>query len=171
MSGLADLLPGPKQVEIDGKTFAVNGLSLAEFTGLLTRFPILDDLFSGKKKNVSTGDLLMAGNPAVSAIIAAGCGHPSDAEWETEAASLPAQYQVKFLAPIVALTMPRGFGPFATDLATVLTTLFPPTPEQVRDKVLAKAMQKRSQLLSNVGAAPTTPSGNSRHDSLPPTGS
>jgi len=71
MSGLADLLPGPKQVEIDGKTFAVNGLSLAEFTGLLTRFPILDDLFSGKKKNVSTGDLLMAGNPAVSAIIAA----------------------------------------------------------------------------------------------------
>ena len=113
----------------------------------------------------------MAGNPAVSAIIAAGCGHPSDAEWETEAASLPAQYQVKFLAPIVALTMPRGFGPFATDLATVLTTLFPPTPDQVRDKVLQKAMRKRSQLLSNAGAEPSMPSGNLRQDSSSPTAS
>src|SRR6516225_2818483 len=171
MSGLADLLPGPKQVEIDGKSFAVNGLSLAEFTGLLTRFPILDDWFSGKKKDLSTGDLLMAGNPAVGAIIAAGCGHPSDPQWESEAAALPAQHQARFLASIVSLTMPRGFGPFAADLATVLTTLFPPTPDQVRDKVLQKAMRKRSELLSNAGAEPSMPSGNSRQDSSSPTAS
>jgi hypothetical protein len=170
MSGLADLLPGPKQVEIDGKTFAVNGLSLTQFAGLLTRFPLLDSIFSGKGP-ASVVELLKAGNPAVGAIIAAGCGHANDDKWETDAAALPAQYQVKFLAPIVSLTMPRGFGPFAEDLATVLTTLFPPTPDQIRDKALAKVMRKRSQLSSNAGAAPTTPSGNSHPDSLPPTGS
>ena len=171
MSGLADLLPGPKQVEIDGKTFAVNGLSLAEFAGLLTRFPVLDDIFAGKKKEVAISDVLMAGNPAIGAIIAAGCGHPGDEKWETEAAALPAQHQVQFLAPIVSLTMPRGFGPFAADLATVLSTLFPPTPDQVRDKVLQKAMRKRSQLLSNAGAEPSMPSGNLRQDNSSPTAS
>jgi hypothetical protein len=170
MSGLADLLPGPKQVAIDGKTFAVNGLSLTEFAGLLTRFPLLDTMFSGKGP-ASAAELLKSGNPAVGAIIAAGCGHAGDEKWETDAAALPAQHQVKFLAPIVSLTMPRGFGPFAEDLATVLTTLFPPTPDQIRDKALAKVMRKQSQLSSNAGGAPMTPSGDSRPDSSPPTGS
>jgi hypothetical protein len=170
MSGLADLLPGPKRVEIDGKSFAVNGLSLAEFAGLLTRFPLLDSIFSGKGP-AATVELLKAGNPAVAAIIAAGCGHAGNEKWESEAAALPAQHQVKFLAPIVSLTMPRGFGPFAEDLATVLTTLFPPTPDQIRDKALAKVMRKQSQLSSNAGAAPMMPSGNSRPDNSPPTGS
>ena len=170
MSGLADLLPGPQQVEIDGKTFAVNGLSLAEFAALLVRFPMLNAVFSGKNPE-NVADVLKAGNPAVAAIIAAGCDNAGSSDWETDAAKLPAQIQVKFLVPIVNLTMPGGFGPFVQDLGTVLATLFPPTAEQIRQRVLQKAMRKRSELSSSTGAAPTTPSGNSRHDSLPPTGS
>jgi hypothetical protein len=171
MSDLSELLPGPKQVEIDGKKYAVNGLSLAEFAILLSRFPALKQIFAGTLGDVDAGELLRAGNPAVAAIIAAGCGKAADEQWEKNAAALPAQYQVKFLAPIVSLTMPRGFGPFAEDLATVLRTLFPPTPDQIRDKALAKVMRKQSQLSSNAGAAPMKPSGNSRPDSSPPTGS
>jgi hypothetical protein len=170
MSGLADLLPGPKQVEINGNKYAVNGLSLTQFAGLLTRFPLLDTIFSGKGPG-SVIELLKAGNPAVGAIIAAGCGHADDEKWEADAAAMTAQYQVQFLAPIVSLTMPRGFGPFAADLATVLTTLFPPTPDQIRDKALAKVMRKQQQLSSNTGAVPTKPSGNSHPDNSPPTGS
>jgi hypothetical protein len=170
MSELSELLNGPTPVEIDGKKFSVVGLSLTEFAGLLMRFPKLDEIFSGKGPQ-SVSDILKSGNPSVAAIIAAGLGHAGDEKWEADAASLPAQHQVKFLAPIVKRTMPGGFGPFAEDLATVLTTLFPPTPDQIRDKALAKVMRKRSQLSSNAGAAPIMPSGNSHPDNSPPTGS
>jgi hypothetical protein len=169
MSGLSDLLPGPRSVEIDGKSFAVRGLSLAEFAGLLTRFPALDAIFSGKGPD-KIMDVLKAGNPAVGAIIATGLDHADDADWEADAAAMPAAMQVKFLADILPLTMPSGFGPFLQDLARVLGTLFPQAPDQLKEEVLRKATRKRSQLLSSAGAVPTIPSGNSRPDSSPPTG-
>jgi hypothetical protein len=168
MSGLSELLPGPKQVEIDGKKYEVVGLDLMQVARLLGRFPVLDKVFSGKGPG-NVAELLESGNPAVGAIIAAGLGHAGDEEWEKDAAALAAQDQVHFLAPIMTLTMPRGFGPFAQDLGMVLTALFPPSPEQMKERVLAKAMQKRSAASSNAGAAPMTPSGSSPQDSLQPT--
>lgn len=168
MSGLSDLVPTAKPVEINGKKFKTRPISLAEFAGLLTRFPALDSIFSGKGPGV-IADILKAGNPAVGAIIAAGLDHADDEKWESDAAAMAAQYQVKFLASIIPATMPGGFGPFVVDLGTVLTALFPPSPDQARDKVLAKATQKRSALSSNAGAEPTKPSGNSAQGNSQPT--
>lgn len=162
MSGLKDLLPAPKQVEIEGKKYPVRGVSLAEFAGMLSRFPLLNALFSGKGPE-HVADLLKAGNPAVGAIIAAGCNRAGDEEWEKDAAALPGGIQVKFLAGILPLTMPGGFGPFVADLATVLQALFPPAPDQAKAAALARVTRRRSQLSSNAGAEPTMQSGNSHH--------
>jgi hypothetical protein len=164
MSGLADLLPGPKQVEIDGKNFEVRAINLMEFASLLARFPSLNKLLAGTVVNFA--DFFKAGSEPIGAMIAIGCDHP---EWESDAAKLPAHYQVKLLSAILPLTMPLGAGPFVADLAEMMATLSPPTPEQLRDKALAKVMRKQSQLSSNAGAAPTKPSGNSRPDSSSPT--
>jgi hypothetical protein len=171
MSELAELLPGPKEVELDGRKYAVNGLTLTTFATVLSRFPVLNAIFAGKGNEMNVTDILSAGDPAVGAIIAAGFGHFGDEEWESDAARLTANRQVKLLRPIVELTMPDGFGPFVEELAEVLRILFPTPTDQLREKVLQKAMRKQSQLSSNTGAATMKPSGNSRPDSSPPTAS
>jgi len=164
MSGLADLLPGSKSVEIDGKSFDVRAINLMEFASLMARFPALNTLLAGRVANFA--DFFKSGSDVVGAMIAIACDHP---EWEADAAKLPAHYQVKLLAAILPLTMPLGAGPFVAVLAAMMETLSPPTPEQIKEKALAKATRKLSALSSNAGAAPTTRSGNSHPASSSPT--
>lgn len=114
MTGLLDLVPPADKVQVNGSQIPVYGVSAAGIAHLLGRFPELREMMAGRE--VEASRLMAMGGECVAAIIAAGCGHPGDAEAERIAGLLPAHTQAELIGPIVKLTFPRGVGPFVERL-------------------------------------------------------
>lgn len=115
MPGLKDIAATPVLVEVRGTSIPVYGISAAGFAYLM-RFDEIRALMSGKELALDVESLAKAGPKALAAILACGTGDVCDPEAETAAASLTIDEQAGLLAEILALTFPRGLGPFAADI-------------------------------------------------------
>jgi hypothetical protein len=152
MADIFDLVPLTETVEIGDTSTAVKPIQLGQCLQIVQRYPALREFLEGSKKEVSYGEILNTG--AVPAICAAGCGRFADENAEAHFASLDADTQSRFLAPILRLTMPRGVAPFLVSLggfAEVLTG--PPEPKLMTREEIARRLASKS--------------GNSLHSSLP----
>jgi hypothetical protein len=129
MSGLLDIAPQRTRVEVCGHEIFVAGLSMVAIADLLRRFPDVRAAF-GSGAGMGADDLFAILRDAIPPIIAAGCGHVGDDEYEARAAELSAEAQLELFGAILRLTMPEGAGPFAERVSGALGSLLsgPPAP-------------------------------------------
>lgn len=120
MVGIVDIAPITKTVVIRGANIEVVGVSAKGIASLLSRFPALRALVTGRGNDEVIQEILALGGDVLVAIIAAGTGHPGDQAVE-EAASrnLTLEEQLDVLVEIIKLTMPNGVGPLMEKLSSV----------------------------------------------------
>jgi len=145
MSDLLDIAPATSVavVKIDGHRQIVRGISISAIASIVARFPVLKSVATGGA--VSNEDfiakLIVGCGAACGPIIAAGCGHLGDAEYEERANALLPEQQLKFIAPIVELTFPNGIGSFFESLMRLIGGA---TKEADVVKVKIRSRQSRS---------------------------
>lgn len=130
MPGLLDIASAPARVEVRGTMVDVFGVSAEGIAHLMTEFPEIKALFSGKEVELSAGMLASTGPDAVAAIIACGASvkegerpAPGNAEAEAVAKSLSIDEQVELLSAILERTFPRGLGPFVEAVQRATATI------------------------------------------------
>lgn len=106
----------------------VYGVSAKGIAILLTRFPVVRDLFGGQAVDFTAEMISTLAPDAVACVIACGTGTPGDAEQEAAASKLSVNVQAEMLDKIITLTMPNGVGPFVAMIAR-LGTLMGVTPD------------------------------------------
>ena len=143
MASLTDIAPSAKEVKVRGVNVSVTGVSIQGIALLLSRFPALKKVISGMDLKVTPEGLLSTVPEAVAAIIAAGTGHPGDADHEAIAAGLTLGEQVDMLEAIVEATLPGGVGPFVEKAAAFLEELNGDTAAGI--KAQASSSRKRSK--------------------------
>lgn len=121
MTGLPDLEP-TETVMVGKKSVAVVGVSFKEILALSARFPELGALFGGGG-DFGAATFMAKGDAVVSAIIAAGIGHPGDKDEEAKASRLPLETQLDLVAAVIRVTMPSGVGPFVEKLTALTAAL------------------------------------------------
>lgn len=118
MVGLLDIAPLTEKVTVSGKQIEVFGVSAVGIASLITEFPEIKKLMSGKEVDVSS--LLAMSGSAIAAIIAAGVGHPGEEAYQAAASRLPLEAQTDILGAIIKVTLPNGIGPFFEKLTALL---------------------------------------------------
>jgi len=118
MAGLLDIAPVAETVTINGTDVQVSGVSAKGIAHLLARFPEIRMAMTGR--GVDASRWLEIGGDAITAIIAAGVGHPGDEKYEAAADGLPIDAQIELVAAILKVTMPGGPGPFVEKLTAQL---------------------------------------------------
>lgn len=118
MVGLLDIAPAVASVTVQGKKFPVHGVSIAGIVSLLTRFPELKQMMSGRG-GVDASRLIAAGGSLAGAVIAAGLGYPGIEDQEEAATRLPIGDQVDLLEAIIKVTLPNGVAPFVEKLTAL----------------------------------------------------
>lgn len=121
MVGLIDIAPSKRTVHYNGDDIPVPGVSAKGLAYLFDRFPDIAAALSGGEASIDR--LRSISGDAVSAIIAAGCGYPGNADVESKAEAMPLDAQVDFIVAIMKQTMPKGVGPFV-DKVKALTDAF-----------------------------------------------
>lgn len=118
MADLLDIAPSMavEAVKIDGKRYVVRGLALNAMANIGARFPDLLVVF-GAAGEMNVPRLIQHFGGAVGPIIAAGCGHLGDEEYEKAFGTMPAENQLRLLAPIWRLTFPNGLEAFMAAIA------------------------------------------------------
>jgi hypothetical protein len=122
MADLLDIAPSTAVdiVKVDGLRIKVRSVSVDAIASIISRFPALKSLASGDGGDIVSR--LVAGcGAAVGPIIAAGCGHPDEEEYEQRAASLLPEQQIKFIRAIFGLTFPNGIGSFVEELSGLIS--------------------------------------------------
>ncbi|MFZ1059284.1 MAG: hypothetical protein WAP47_08830 [Candidatus Rokuibacteriota bacterium] len=122
MAGLLDIAAAPASVEIRGTTVEVFGISAAGLAYLM-KFPEIKAMLSGKEVSLDAEVLATKAPQALAAILACGTGQVGNLKAEAVAASLTVDEQAILLAEILALTFPRGLGPFAADIQRLAATV------------------------------------------------
>jgi hypothetical protein len=117
MAGLLDIAPLTESVSVGGASVEVFGVSAKGVAVLLSRFPELREMMTGRE--VAPARLMEMGGEAVAAIIAAGCGEPGSEYHEIAAGRLSVDVQADFLAKILKLTFPNGIGSFVGKLTAL----------------------------------------------------
>jgi len=152
MADLLDIAPATAVdvVKIDGHRVTVRGLSVNAIAAIVARFPGLKSLADG------SGDVILrlieGCGAAAGPIIAAGCGHLGEEEYEQRAAALLPEHQVKFIGAIFGLTFPNGLGAFIQELTSLMGG---PGEEAKVHKVRLKTSASPSPPLSDVDSHPT----------------
>jgi hypothetical protein len=147
MAGLLDIGPLTETVDVNGVPVEVFGVSAKGVLHVISHFPELREMVSGREVDASR--LMEMGGEAVAAIIAAGCGLPGNAEAEEVAGRLGVDSQADLLAAILRLTLPKGVGPFVEKLTALAGTI---SVEQRSATAPAGSSRKRS---TNSSAADT----------------
>jgi hypothetical protein len=153
MADLLDIAPSTAVdvVKINGHRIIVRGVSVDVIASIVARFPALKSLANGE-----SGDIvprLIAGcGAAVGPIIAAGCGHFGEDEYEQRAAGLLPEQQIKFLRAIFGLTFPNGIGSFVEELSGLISG----ASEGAKPiKLRLRKSPSPSQLSSDAASRPT----------------
>lgn len=122
MADLLDIAPSTTAavVTVDGIRITVRGISIDAIASIVARYPGLKSLASGGFGDDIYLRLIEGFGPAVASIIAAGCGHLSDAEYEQRAARLLPDYQMDFLIAIAELSFPNGIGSFVAKVTGLM---------------------------------------------------
>jgi hypothetical protein len=123
MVGLLDIAELSEEVEIKGKKLEVRGISAQGIANLMSKFPDLRKLVSGKGDEVTPEQLMDLAPGAIAIAIAAACGSPGDPAAEKIAGQLGVADQVKLLNVVLKLTFPGGFGPFVADLTHLVDSV------------------------------------------------
>jgi hypothetical protein len=123
MADLLDIAPSTavEVVKIDGHRVTVRGISVDAIASIVARFPGLKSLASGDVGGDIVVRLIEGCGAAAGPIIAAGCGHLGNAQYEQLAAKLLPEHQLKFLKAIFGLTFPNGIGSFVQELTTLVS--------------------------------------------------
>jgi hypothetical protein len=123
MADLLDIAPqtAVEIVRIEGRRIKVRGLSISTMATLVSRFPKLKDLMNGDFGDNFMLRLIEGVGTATAAIIAAGCGHCSDAEYEQSVDNFLPEHQLKLLKAIFGLTFPNGIGFFVEELTSLMS--------------------------------------------------
>lgn len=117
MPGLLDVAPSMKTVTVCGTEVAVTGVSAKGVAVIMSRFPMVRELMTGRAPQGLTAESLVQLVPdAIACVIAAGTGAPGDAKAEAIAATLPVGDQLELLDSIIKATLPQGTGPFVEKL-------------------------------------------------------
>lgn len=88
----------------------VYGVGMAKIAGLLLRFPVLQQMFSGEEIEMSA--LTVAGEGAITAALCAATRQKETEEIAEALGRIPLDIQFDIIAASIELTMPEGFGPF-----------------------------------------------------------
>jgi len=120
MDDFKDVAPSFETVPLWGKQVSVPGVSLEGAAMLLSRFPAFSALMDREAEAIELKDIFAFGTETVSAIFAAGFGHPGDEEVERKASSMNLTEQMTVLKKIAEVTMPNGIGPFVDEIAAFL---------------------------------------------------
>lgn len=122
MADLLDIAPSTasEAVWIDGQRVAVYGVSIDAIAYLVARFPELRTLVNGGFGDDIVPRMIEFCGRAVGPIIAAGCKHLGEQEYEQHAAQLALEHQAKFVKAIWELTFPNGVGSFITVLTGIM---------------------------------------------------
>jgi hypothetical protein len=136
MADLLDIAPSTavEVVKIDGMRITVRGLHGDAIASIVGRFPELGVLLGGGA-NIGPRLIERFGS-AIGPIIAAGCGHLADENYERHAARLLVEDQLKLLKAIIGLTFPNGL----TSFVETVTALLPGTDEG--EKVIKVRLRK-----------------------------
>jgi len=121
MADLLDIAPSTavEVVKIDGQRIIVRGVSVDAIASIVARFPELKSLVNGEGGDI-VSRLIAGCGVAIGPIIAAGCGHLGDEEYERRAATLLPEQQIKFIKAIFGLTFPNGIGSFVQELTSLM---------------------------------------------------
>lgn len=107
---LLDIAVATELVEIGAeKPLKVRAISAKSMVAIFQRFP---EIRSGATNGMKIGAMVAAAPDAVAAAIAAGLGHPGDADYEEKAGDLSVDIQLDLLEAIGRCTFRNGFGPF-----------------------------------------------------------
>jgi hypothetical protein len=135
MVSLTDIAPATARVAVLGSEIEVRGLTMRDIAHLLSRFPQLRMIVAGRQESLTVDDIIAAAPDAIASIIACGTGGRDDDAAHAAADALPVEAQTDVIEAIVALSFPKGFGPFVARLmamagqlqsAVVGTTPSPP---------------------------------------------
>lgn len=86
--------------------FEIGGISLAHLADIARKFPAFARVIEG-------GAGLLTASEALPAIIAAGLGHPGEAQYERQAGSLPSDLVIAIAGEVVRLTFHSDRPPIA----------------------------------------------------------
>ena len=122
MADLLDIAPSTavEVVKIGEHRVKVRGISVDAIASIVARFPGLKSLASGDVGGDIILHMIEGCGAAAGPIIAAGCGHLGEEEYERLAAKLLPEYQLKFLRAIFGLTFPNGIGSFVQELTSLI---------------------------------------------------
>jgi hypothetical protein len=98
---------GPAEVQL-------TGLRLATLADLAKRYPAFARIIEG-----GAGSIIQASD-ALPAVVAAGLGHPGDAQYEAKVASLPTAHIMQMAMTVVRLTFPQAEATALDPLAEAL---------------------------------------------------
>ena len=149
MADLLDIAPSTavEVVRIDGERIIVHGLHADAIASIVSRFPHLASIGGGDLTKL----IAHLGN-AIGPIIAAGCGHLNEKEYEDHAARLLIEDQLKLATAIIGLTFPNGLLAFVTAFTAFLAS--PEESEKVYT-VRLKSSPSPSPSLSVEDSPPT----------------
>ena len=118
MASLLDIAPVTETVSINGTGVTVTGVSAQGVAHLLSRFPEIRMMMTGKAPDPAR--LVEMGGEAIAALIAAGTGHPGDQQHEAIASTLSMEAQMDLISSIIRVTLPGGPGPFVEKLTALM---------------------------------------------------
>lgn len=122
MADLLDIAPSTavEVVKIGDQRVKVRGVSVDAIAYFVSRFPELKSLMSGGFSDNVVPRMIAGCGEAIGPIIAAGCGHLGDEEYERHASTLLPEYQLKFMQAIIGLTFPNGISSFVEQLTSLM---------------------------------------------------
>jgi hypothetical protein len=154
MADLLDIAPSTAVaiVTVNERRIKVRGVSVDTIASIVARFPALKSLANGDGGDI-VSRLIAGCGAAVGPIIAAGCGHPGEEEYEKRGAILLPEQQIKFLRAIFGLTFPNGIGSFVEELSGLIGGASEGAPKIV--KVRLKKSPSASPPSSDAASHPT----------------
>ncbi len=153
MADLLDIAPttAVEVVRINGQRVVVHGLNLPAVAAIVARYPNIAGLLLGLGGTDVGPRFFSQFGAATGAIIAAGCGHLGDEQYEQYANSqFNLEDQAKLTAAVITATCPNGIG-FFVELVTKLTTA---SGEAKPVRVRLKKSPLPSPSLSDVASRP-----------------
>jgi len=156
MADLLDIAPSlsVEAVRINGgQRITVQKIGFDGIAYLVKHFPDLAMLLASGITANTAAMLVMQMSGAVCPIIAAGCGHPGDKEFEQAAAKYLAEDQLKLLGAILRVTFPNGLIPFMEAMGGFVQGV---TGEKAKPvKVRLRKPPSQSPSLSDAASPPT----------------
>lgn len=155
MADLLDIAPSTSVdvVRIGDHRIRVRAVSVNAIASIAARFPALKSIATGTPGDDFLSLMIQGCGAAIGPIIAAGCGHPGEEQYEKRAEALLPEEQLKLLRAIFGLTFPNGIGSFVEELTRLIGGASEGAAKVV--KLRLRNSQSPSPLSSDAASHPT----------------